>query len=164
MNFKIVKIGNLSGGYASVYSILLPDEGITLFDRFVKENKDSFISELKDIYNRLSTIGHTTGARVQFFKMNEGAPGDGICALYDNPDSKLRLYCIRYDSSVIILGGGGHKPKTIRALQEDSKLKEENYLLRKISNVITQRIKDAEICISDGEIEGDLEFNEEDYE
>ncbi len=38
--------------------------------------------------------------------------------------SNLRLYCIRLGSAVVILGGGGHKPKTIRTLQDDTKLTE----------------------------------------
>ncbi|MBK6979124.1 MAG: hypothetical protein IPH28_20170 [Cytophagaceae bacterium] len=59
--------------------------------------------------------------------------GDGVCALYDDPDRNLRLYCIRYGKQIVVLGGGGHKPKTIRALQEDEKLKQENYLIRNIS-------------------------------
>ncbi len=63
---------------------------------------------------------------------------------------------------MLILGGGGQKPKNISAFQEDDKLKEENYLLRKISKQITERIKNKEIQFSeDGtEIFGNLEFND----
>ena len=68
---------------------------------------------------------------------------------------------------MVILGSGGYKPKTIRALQEDDKLKTENYFLRKISALITERIKTEEIQFSeDGtELSGNLEFedNEIDY-
>jgi hypothetical protein len=49
---------------------------------------------------------------------------------------------------LIIVGGGGHKPKTIRAFQEDDKLKEENYFLRKLSALITDRIKEFSIPYS----------------
>ncbi|UVR14472.1 hypothetical protein [Parabacteroides distasonis] len=64
-----------------------------------------------------------TGAAEHFFKLNEGKPGDGVCALFDSPDKKLRIYCIRFANVAIVVGGGGYKPKNIRAYQESSSLK-----------------------------------------
>lgn len=60
---------------------------------------------------------------------------------------------------VLILGGGGLK--NVRSLQEDDKLKSENYLLRFISNELYNRIKDKDIKWSaDGmELLGDLNFD-----
>ena len=74
----------------------------------------------------------------------------------------MRLYCIRYGSLAIILGGGGKK--STKSLQEDEKLKKENYTLRDISERIYQAIKNDEIKWSeDGkELLGDLII--EDYE
>jgi hypothetical protein len=75
------------------------------------------------------------------------------------------LYCIRYGNDIVILGGGGFKPKTIRALQEDKKLEAENYFLRDLSKEITQRLKDKDIIKPNFmDFEGDLTFNFEDYE
>ena len=166
MKCEIVKIEKLSGTETSLYSVILDDENITLFDIFLNENKILFKSELLDILMRLNTIAHKTGSREQFFKLKEGKPGDGVCALYDIPDSNLRLYCIRYGSSMLLLGGGGEKPKTIKALQESEKLKKENYLLREISEEISTRIKSGDIeWENDGmELTGELEFNTEEYE
>ncbi|MDD4385524.1 MAG: hypothetical protein PHD06_10155 [Bacteroidales bacterium] len=166
MKYKIIKLGSLSGNSASIYALLDVEKQKTSFEIFLEENKSLFLSELKDINSRLRTIGHKTGAREQFFKLDEGFPGDGVCALYDNPDSNLRLYCIRYGASLVVLGGGGHKPKSIRKLQQDPKLKEENYFLRKLSALITTRIKEGEIKYTNEgkDLEGNLEFNEGDYE
>jgi hypothetical protein len=163
MKYKIIKINNISGKEASVYSIILNNEEETLLNKFVKENEISFKSETKDILKRLYSIGHTTGARIQFFKEWEGKPGDGVCALFDIPTSNLRLYCIYFGSQLIVVGSGGHKPKDIRTLQQDDKLKAENYLLREISVQITQRIKDKEISYTNDflNFEGNLEFNDE---
>ena len=62
-------------------------------------------------------------------------------------------------SAVIILGGGGHKPKTIRALQEDAKLTQENYLLRFISKELSLKMKEGEVFwINDYELGGNLTF------
>lgn len=105
MKCRIVKIDELTGNDASVYGVELVEEGITLFDRFLGENKESFISELSYIAMRLTTIGFKSGARAGFFKLHEGKEGDYVCALYDKPDSKLRLYCIRFGTDLIVLGG-----------------------------------------------------------
>ncbi|MGB5989271.1 MAG: hypothetical protein WBG43_05990 [Marinifilaceae bacterium] len=166
MKYELRKLDNLSGSKASVYSPFIEEEGKTLFDIFLEENISSFKSELNDIYSRIHTIGHKVGAREQFFKLKEGKPGDGVCALYDNPDKNLRLYCIRYGLSLVILGGGGYKSKDIRKLQEDPKLKKENYLLKEISESIKEKSKFGEIkFVSDGmDFEGDLTFNDENYE
>ena len=164
MKFKIVKLERFSGNKAGVYSVALNNDEETLLNKFVRENEISFKSETKDIIKRLYSIGHCTGARSQFFKEWEGKPGDGVCAFYDKPDSNLRLYCICYGTQLIIIGSGGHKPKTIRRLQEDKKLTEENALIKEISRQITQRIKDKEIRFTPDyhDFTGDLLFNDED--
>jgi hypothetical protein len=166
MKYRLVKLRQISGNKTSIYSVYVENDEKTLFDRFLTENKISFKDELKDILTRLNSIAHKTGAREQFFKIDEGKPGDGVCALYDNPDKKLRLYCIRYASLILVLGGGDPKPKPMRAFQESSKLTEENYILRKISEDITRRLEDKEIYWSDDymDFRGNLEFNDEDYE
>jgi hypothetical protein len=135
----------------------------TSFDSFLFENKNVFLSELKDIISRLKSIGNTNGAREQFFKINEGIPGDGVCALYDSPDKKLRLYCIRYGTLIVIVGGGGLKE--VQKLQQNDKLKDENYFLRELSLKITERLKDGEIWFTNDKMdfEGNLEFNDETY-
>jgi hypothetical protein len=166
MKYKLVKLGKYSGEQASLYTVFLEDEQKTLFDRFLEENKNSFISEIKNIVLRLNIIGHDTGAREQFFKPAEGKPGDGVCALCDVPESKLRLYCIRYGSLILILGGGGYKPKNIRAFQQDEKLTSENYFLRHLSSKIKERMARREISFSDDymDFEGNLIFNDEEDE
>lgn len=160
MKFEVVKLGQFNGNKCGVYSIFVDDEQETLFERFLSENKISFKHEIINILERIRTINSITGARENYFKLDEGKPGDGICALFDLPDSNLRLYCIRYGNSLIILGGGGEKKKSVKALQEVEKLKTENYILRKISAEIAKRIRQREITFSeDGtEITGELEF------
>jgi hypothetical protein len=145
MKFEIVKLKNLSGPKATFYSILLENEKETLFDKFFNENKQDFRPELRTILGTIDQIANENGARRTYFKENEGKLGDLVCAMYDSPDSNLRLYCIRFGTTVIVLGGGGFKSKKIRALQEDPKLLEENNLVRKISEIIYQKMKEEEI-------------------
>jgi len=160
MKCELIKIVELSGNKASIYSVIMNEDEISLFDMFVDENFDSHLSEIENIIQRLKTIGTKTGAREHFFKLNEGSPGDGVCALFDDPEKKLRLYCVRYGTATVILGSGGHKSKNIRALQESEKLTQENFLMRKISERITEKIKNKEIRFSThtNDFEGELFF------
>jgi hypothetical protein len=138
----------------------------SLFDKFLNENYFSFKSELTDIVLRLKIIGNKTGARETYFKLAEGNLGDGLCALYDNPKRNLRLYCIRYGSSLIIVGSGGHKPKKTRRLQDDPLLSKENLILRDISKFLSEKIKDKTIAFTEDylDFKGKLDLQSEDYE
>lgn len=159
MKFSLLKIDKISGAKSSFYTVQLED-GTILFDRFINENSELHEKELRDILQRIRAMAHHTGAQEHFFKLHEGKPGDGICALYDEPDAKLRLYCIRYGSAIVIIGGGGPKEKNIREFQQNKKLTDENYLLREISAEITDKMKSGEIRFSNDELKfvGNLDF------
>lgn len=157
MKIEIIKSSLLSGNYASIYNVLIDDEE-TLFDRFILENIDESRTEIKNILDKLKIIGQETGARISHFKENEGSLGDGVCAMFDLPDKKLRLYCIRYGTEIIILGGGGIKK--VRAWQDDSKLSSEASIIKKIAKEINNAIRNKDIEYSNNfmEFEGDLIF------
>jgi hypothetical protein len=160
VNYKIVKLQKYSGDECSVYTILL-EEGSTLFRKFVDENSHHFKNEILDIVKQIRSIAHKTGARVQFFKTDEGIPGDGVCALYDE-EGKLRLYCIRFGHNLIILGGGGQK--NVRSWQDDPKLSAEASLMIRISKDITRKLKEKDIRFGDEgyDLYGNLNFKEDD--
>ncbi len=164
VKYEIVKLHALSGNEASIYTIYLESEKQTLFDRFISENRPEYEQELSNMIARLKSIGTKVGAREQYFKLHEGKPGDMVCALYDEPDKFLRLYCIRYGKSLIVLGGGG--PKKVDAWQEDPKLTKEVTWMIDVSNNIYQRMLEGELNWSaDGlELEGDLNFNQDEGE
>jgi hypothetical protein len=154
---------DLSGARATIYSIILEedeDSETTLLEHFVTENLQSHHAEIHNILGRLKAIGTKTGARDHFFKDWEGRPGDGVCALYDDPDKHLRLYCIRFGTSVLVVGGGGQKPKEMKALQESAKLTKENEYMKEVSDAIGKRIREKEITWSEDETEllGDFKF------
>ncbi len=162
MKCSLVKLDNLSGDEASIYTIYMSELKKTLFEVFLEENSSIFKSEIIDILYRLKVMGNETGARTQFFKLKEGELGDGVCALYDKPNKKLRLYCVHYGNGLLVLGGGGHKSKNITAFQDDEKLLKENYFLRNLVKEITTQMKDKELKINFDDInffEGDLNFD-----
>lgn len=161
-----MELEELSGSRAIIYSVILGDDEITLFDHFVEDYRDSFRNEVVDIVNRLEIMGKFTGAREGFFKINEGKPGDLVCALYDDPGGKLRLYCIRFGSAAIILGGGGPKDKNTRTWQDSVQLKNEAERMIAISNDIKERLQTGELKWSeDGSfLEGNLIISDDDEE
>lgn len=112
MKCRLKKIPHLSGNKASVYSVIIDQCQDTLFEVFLKENAELHMNELTNILLRIKTMGQKVGIIDDFLKIHEGRYGDGVCALYDVPNSKLRVYCIRYGSQIIIIGGGGIKTKT----------------------------------------------------
>lgn len=143
MKFKLTKINQLSGRKTKIYSVLVENESKSLFDNFLEENTEKNQPEILEILQRINSIAQKEGAKEHYFKKAEGTLGDGVEALYDANNRKLRLYCIRYGSVVLILGGGG--AKNVRALQDDPKLKKENYVLRQISKILTQAMKEGEL-------------------
>lgn len=161
MKYKLVKLQRLSGNEASIYSVYLEDENRTLLERFVAENQPDYQQELKSIFGRIKSIGKEVGAREQYFKKNEGNLGDLVCALYDEPDKFLRLYCIRYGKTCIILGGGG--PKDVDTWQDDPKLSEEANWMITVSKEIYKRMLEGDIWWEEEgfELKGDLSFNQD---
>jgi hypothetical protein len=165
-NFELEKVATLSGKAATCYTIKFFDQKINELEDFVTAYSKDYREEVGEILVTLEQIGFTFGARDHFFKEWEGKPGDGVCALYDTAKSNLRLYCIRFGKVAIVLGNGGHKPKTIRALQENKRLAETNTTVRKVSKLIDQRIREKEIWWDGNQLRGNLifKFDDEDEE
>lgn len=151
---ELVELEEFRCGAGRVYSVAVDDADGTLYDRFLEENEQEYKEELVEIMTKLNTMSSRTGFTDTFFKLNEGRPGDGICAITDWK-GKLRLYCIRFGNILLVLGGGG--PKTTRKYQEDPKLLSENLLLRSVSDAMAEAIKEKDIRIEDdGSLSGDL--------
>lgn len=165
MNYQIESIDELSGSEATIYSVFMGDEGEqTLFDQFVEMYSFEYREEVKHIVDRLAEMGNTNGAREIYFKQKEGKPGDGVCALYDDPDHKLRLYCIRYGKCAVLLGGGGLKPPDVQTWQQDKQLEKHAQLMIDISRDITNRLASGDLKWSvDGmSLEGNLNISHDD--
>ncbi len=161
MNFTIEELTELSGKRAKIYTVRVENKEQTIFEEFLSRYATDYKSGLQNVLNRIQIIGDV-GARDDFFKLNEGKPGDGLVALFEVPDKKLRLYAIKYSDSYIILGSGGIKE--VRAWQDDPILNFENKRLQEISKRITERMIDKELEWSDEKqcLIGNLDFFDED--
>lgn len=154
MNHEIVELSH-SGRHAKIYTIINLDTNITLYQDFLQTYSKTHRDEIRDIINTLELMGKSKGIATHLIKDNEGSPGDGIVALFDNPDRNLRLYGIKFGSGIIILGGGGIKD--VRAWQDDPILKAKVEILKKFSKIINVKIRDRDIMITkDDTLEGDL--------
>jgi hypothetical protein len=163
--FEIVKIEEFSGSKAVFYGICIDGDSLTTFERFLDEFDSLYPSEIENILTKIETMSTKTGARIEYFKLKEGKPGDGVCALYDEDDKgkkKLRLYCIRYDNTIVIIGGGGEKPKGMKSLQESPRLKKENQIMRDISEMITKRMNNG-IELTESGFTGNLKFSKDQF-
>lgn len=161
MKVELVKLDQFTGDKAKIYSVAIDDNEETLFEQFINDNIENHRKEVMDIYIRLQTMSSDFGARENYFKLNEGNLGDGVAAIYDIPGKNLRLYCIRYGTATVILGGGGVKSKSIRAYQEDSLLNSKATIMKKISILITEHIKSKEFSFEeDGTILCDIIMEE----
>ncbi len=145
VKFRIQKIDRLCGKRATVYSVIIEDDELTLFERFILENKAEYSKEVLDLTGQILTMANKVGVQDHFFTRPEGKLGQDVWDLRDYPKKRLRLYCMKLSGVAIILGGGGPKPKGVAAFQEIPKLKDENYLIRMVSDALTQRILDKDI-------------------
>lgn len=149
MKFEIVNIEEFSGEMAQIYSVMFEDDDMTLMDHFFEDNA-LYEEELKEMAKKLISMGKSTGCRIQFFKENEGAPGDGLVAFWYK---RMRMYCLRIGSACIILGDGGYKTPEISAYQEDALLNSKAQQMRKIAARINKAIIERDIRLeNDGKI------------
>lgn len=152
---ELIELDEFDPAMGHIYSVAVDDSDETLYDLFLEENDASFHSELEEIMQKLNTMSSQTGFIDIYFKLNEGKPGDGVCAITD-VKKKLRLYCIRFGNALLVLGGGGPKSKEIRAYQEDPKLMFENMKIRAVSDAMAKAIKEKTLKVEeDGTLSGD---------
>lgn len=141
---------------ANLYSVRLSGSQATEFEKFIN---DPVISEHKDFTKltaQLSSILSRYGCEDNFFR-HASSPTDPVSELCYG---KLRLYCAKWSKTILIAGGGGIK--STRTYQEDPLLNQSVELLKYVSKLLEQRIRDKEIVFDqDGFFSGDLTFEEE---
>ena len=127
---------------------------MTLMDHFFEDNEKEHQADLEEMASKLHVMGNDTGCRTHLFKLNEGAPGDGVVALSYN---QMRLYCLRYDNTYIFIGSGGYKPPDIRAYQDNPYLDSKAQEMKKIAACINKAIIEKDLKVKD---DGTLEISE----
>ena len=136
----------------------------TEFDKFLdKFPEDSeYDEDINIIIKWIDKIGER-GADERHFRP-EGKFRDSVCAIPTYVKCNLRLYLIRLNDNIVILGNGG--VKRTKTYNEDSALNEMVKLLQEVDRYLEQRMRTGKVSIYKKSIYGNLEFtvNTEDDE
>ena len=117
------------------YVIRFKDEEDSEFDKFFEkfDGDESFAESFNIIIEWLNTIGDEGGLNDHL--RNEGGSLKAIPIV----TSKLRLYCFKVNECIIILGNGGHKPKHVKAYQDDPEL---NKYVSELAIAVASKVMD----------------------
>jgi hypothetical protein len=164
MNYRIVKLEQLSGRKGTIYTLVRDGEELSLFDQFLQGCSQQHEAQVRNLVAKLKAMGQQTGMREHLFRMDEGRPGDLVVAVSDDVTSTLRAYGIRYGNTILLLGAGG--PKLVRAWQDDPELKRAANEMIAISKAMMEKTKNREITWTPDQMEwtGELTIEIDDEE
>ncbi len=115
LEIKLIQEGKM----AKIYTIHFVDNAESESDSFFESvDYDEYEEEIDTITSLFDRMCNQNGTVERYFK-NEGQINDRVYAL-SVYNKLLRLYCIRINDNVLIVGNGG--VKTTRTYQEDPKL------------------------------------------
>ena len=141
------------------YSVILNDEGETLYDAFVKKHEKNNKDKLYHILKWLQVIGKRYGAQKRFFR-NEAFTSDTSALPPVGKDRKpfyiqhgkkknntLRLYCLRANEKVVFLFGGDIK--TTKKAQDCPNVKPHFLLANQLTKSIDNAFRNQDIIWND---------------
>lgn len=139
----------------AIYSPVFDGDDTTEFEKFISkyEGDESFAEDLDTILSRIKVI-EEMGVEDRYFRYESGR-NDNVSALPSHFDtSRLRLYCICYNSRLLILGNGGKK--ITRTYQEDPFLNLCVEDMKMINKELVRMIKKGNISFQGIDLTGDL--------
>lgn len=152
--FRIVPVR--SGDAGSIYTIQFQGENETEFDKFlinkeIAKEQDS----LARLVAKLESMSDDYGFESELFKEEEGSRWDYVVAI---PEGKLRLYCLRIENVLLVVGNGG--VKTTRTYQQDAHLYASVEDLQVVHKVLMSRIYSGKLHVDrhTGSLRGLLNF------
>lgn len=143
--------------YASVnyYLIRFNDEDESEFDKFFNkfDGDEDFEDDFNIIIEWLDKIGEDGALDAHLKREGGSLRALPICG------GKLRLYCFRISDCIVILGNGGHKPRHIKAYQDDPFLNQCVSDLRETGRKLLNRFNyTTQASIHNCQLFGNLEF------
>lgn len=137
------------------YTLRFPNED-TEVDKFLNQFPEGceYDDDIDIIIKWIDQIGKR-GALERYFRP-EGKQNDQVFAIPIETTS-LRLYVIRLNEQIIVLGNGGIK--TTRTYNEDPNLRDCVELLQKVDRYIKTRIQKGQISIYQKKLFGNLNFH-----
>lgn len=138
---------------ASVYSVRLKGEDLTEAEKFFEKFQSSKQNKIKTIVDKIYYMAEKRGCLDNYFDDKQSSIMDNVSCI---PQEELRLYCLRFGKVAVILGGGDIKK--VATYQESDELFEHVKLMKRISQMIDERIRNKEISVSDIGLSGNLNF------
>ena len=147
---EIVLVEQGDGG--TLYSLRFDGEKETELAKFLQSQLLREEKGFNEIVQRLSSMTDSLGFREQFFEMNEGSRTDSVAAL---KRGRIRLYCLRWSTSLLNVGTGG-----LKTAQKDMTLRHIVPELQELDKLIMMRMRsgDIEIDHNNGSMRGNLTF------
>lgn len=133
MNIKIIR--RRTGKKGTIYSIQLAGQPADSLDSFIQKYYPQNKEEVTSIAKRLEYMLNRTGFQETYFISESPDCKNLVYKIkYVYPHPKLRLACIRLNTSIIIIGGGAIKKA--QKWQDDAELSVIYNLLIKIDTYI----------------------------
>lgn len=138
-SIKLQSIAEAENG--SLFSICFEGDSISEFEKFVQEHSESYSKDLNTILTAIKRMLEVSGFLERYFQYN-----DNVCALPID-SGKLRLYCVRINDSILILGNGG--VKKAQKYQDCDNLNGYVVTLQKLDKALKIAIKSGEVTIEE---------------
>jgi hypothetical protein len=154
VKFSIINIEPLSGPKAKIYSIKFEEKYASELIVFVNKFHDSHPHIIDEAIQRIRLIAQREGIQDSFFR-RECSETHNVFRLLETKD--IRLYCIKFDSALLLFGSGGIKTIKKNKLKDNPHLEKEVKKLQKIEDAINKRINSGELSITSEGFLGNLD-------
>lgn len=121
--FELIRMEAPGDPEGKLYTVWFFGQEITEYEKF-KERPRVSGQTFEDMEDTLTKMIDDLGFRKHLFKTEDY--NEPECAYYKE---RLRMYCLRYSSSVLVAGSGGYKPRTKNG-EDIERLQEVPYLKR----------------------------------
>ena len=153
MKFSIINIEPLSGTKAKVHSVKFEEKYASELTIFVHKFHDTHPQIVDEAIQRIRLIAQREGIQDSFFR-RECSETHNIFRLLETKD--IRLYCIKFDTTLLLFGSGGIKKNKENKLKDNPYLEKEVKKLQKVEDAINKRIKSGELSITSEGFIGNL--------
>lgn len=143
-----------SFGKVNFYTVHKRGSNFSETDNFLLRFKDDpkHTKDVQTITYWIEKIGREYGANERYFRPERKAHAIPI----PPPKSKLRLYCLRINEQIVVLGNGGKK--TSQKVQDSPDAFPHFELMNKLAHIFNLKKEKGEITIEENELQGDLSF------
>ncbi|PIS30283.1 MAG: hypothetical protein COT43_02175 [Candidatus Marinimicrobia bacterium CG08_land_8_20_14_0_20_45_22] len=147
LGFRLVRIK--FGRKAKIYSIKYDGEENHEFHKFVTNPEVRDHPDFEALRKKIKELYDKRGLLPQYFRPeDEKSIHSEICRI-DYGVGYLRLFCIRWNDNLLILGGGGVKPNDIRFWQESLELSVEARKVTDVFHRLKRYLEESGLTIED---------------